>query len=58
MKGLVSLLLQRSGNILKCSSSSLSPSNELTYLQYLAENMGFSFDHVIMETISLLNNRS
>ena len=40
MKGLVSLLLQRSGNILKCSSSSLSLSNELTYLKYLAENIG------------------
>ena len=40
MKVLVSLLLQRSGNILKCSTSSLSPSNELTYLKYLAENIG------------------
>ena len=40
MKVLVSLLLQRSGNILKCSSSSLSPSNELTYLKYLAEKIG------------------
>ena len=30
-KGLVNFLLKRSGNIWKCCSSSLSPSNELTY---------------------------
>ena len=37
-EGLINLLLQRSGNIWKCYSSSLSPVNELTYLRYMAEN--------------------
>ena len=37
-EGLINLLLQRSGNIWKCCSSSLSPVNELTYLRYMAEN--------------------
>ena len=59
-KGLVNLLLQRSRNIWKCCSNSVSPSNELTYLKYMAENivLNLVFDLVTVETISLLNNLS
>ena len=45
-EGLINLLLQRSGNIWKCCSSSLSPSNEFTYnyLKYVAETNLFVTD--------------
>ena len=54
-KGLVNLLLQRSGNIEKCCSSSLSSSNELTYLKYLTEIIGLI---LVCDCGIVLNNRS